>query len=338
MRALAAFTVFTFHFNHVKNGHLTGPEAFPLSFFAEGHIGVAMFMALSGYLFAKLLDGHQISYVPFLWNRLIRLFPLLILVFILYGLTSLDSESVSDYLKRLVRGFIYPIWPNGGWSIAVELHFYILLPILLAVSSRRLVYLVFAIVFSLLLRAGIWLNDGTVHALAYFTVVGGIDQFVLGILAFKKRDWVTGKHIFAVFVAIGIAIYITYFDHLGGFMTNPEFPSPSPIWIIHPFILAMGFSFLIAWYDCSFSMKNAGVSRIVAAIGACSYSIYLLHFFVVFELASWIDANVLELSNIFLILLFSFLSFLCFVPIAYLSYRMIETPPLRYRLPYKIKN
>ena len=37
-------------------------------------------MTLSGYLFAKLTFGIPISYPRFLWNRLIRLAPLLLFV------------------------------------------------------------------------------------------------------------------------------------------------------------------------------------------------------------------------------------------------------------------
>ena len=114
IRALAAFTVFTWHFNHVNDGHLSGPEIFPLSFFAEGHVGVAVFMTLSGYLFAKLLDGRDIHYVPFMWNRLLRLFPLLAFVFVVNGLLYHDLSSLPDYLRRLVGGFVRPLWPNGG--------------------------------------------------------------------------------------------------------------------------------------------------------------------------------------------------------------------------------
>jgi peptidoglycan/LPS O-acetylase OafA/YrhL len=59
LRALATFIVFTWHFLHVNNGHHQTPPIFPLSFLTEGHTGVGLFMTLSGYLFAKLLDGKK---------------------------------------------------------------------------------------------------------------------------------------------------------------------------------------------------------------------------------------------------------------------------------------
>jgi peptidoglycan/LPS O-acetylase OafA/YrhL len=41
----------------------------------EGHTGVALFMTLSGYLFAKPVGDHRIDYPSFLWSRAVRLGP-----------------------------------------------------------------------------------------------------------------------------------------------------------------------------------------------------------------------------------------------------------------------
>lgn len=335
VRAIAAFTVFVWHFNHVNDGQFGAPPMFPGSIFAEGHIGVAIFMTLSGYLFAKLLDGQRIHYAPFLWNRAIRLFPLLGVVFFLYGLRYLGSGDIGAYLMRLMSGFITPSWPNGGWSIAVELHFYLILPLLLAISTRHSALILLVIALSLSIRAGWWLYDGSVQDLAYWTIFGGIDQFVMGIFAFNARRWIIGRHVVAAVLMLLILIYVAYFDALGGFYRNVSYPSPDPIWIVHPTILAIGFSFLLAWYDGSFVFRNQGVARVIATIGACSYSIYLLHFSVVFTMADWINTHVVALTTFPLMLFFALISFLAFFPIAYLSYRVIELPPMRYRKAYK---
>src|SRR5258706_9600151 len=84
VRALAAFMVFTWHFLHYTVGYPVKfgaqPSIFPLALLDEGHTGVSLFMTLSGYLFAKILDGKAVHYAPFFWNRLLRLAPLLLVV------------------------------------------------------------------------------------------------------------------------------------------------------------------------------------------------------------------------------------------------------------------
>src|SRR5262245_13547807 len=89
IRALAAFFVVAWHFTHTRNGFPVPfsyvPAVFPLAILDEGHTGVALFMTLSGYLFAKLLDGKSIDYRAFIWNRALRLLPLLLVVIGIVG-------------------------------------------------------------------------------------------------------------------------------------------------------------------------------------------------------------------------------------------------------------
>jgi len=89
-------------------------------------------MTLSGYLFAKLLNGKNIIYTSFIWNRFLRLAPLLFVVIVLVGLKKhIIDDDLIEYLKRIISGIVKPTLPNGGWSITVEFHFYLILPILL---------------------------------------------------------------------------------------------------------------------------------------------------------------------------------------------------------------
>src|SRR5258706_15678405 len=79
VRAVAIFMVFAWHFTHARNGYPVPfdyvPALFPFSVLDEGHTGVALFMSLSGYLFAKLLDGKSIDYRRFLWYPALRPLP-----------------------------------------------------------------------------------------------------------------------------------------------------------------------------------------------------------------------------------------------------------------------
>lgn len=151
----------------------------------EGHTGVALFMTLSGYLFAKLLDGKSISYPAFFWNRLIRLAPLLLVTFALVAIERyLHHKDVLDFLRYLYRGLVYPTWPNGGWSITTELHFYALLPALLFLARHSKAWLMAVVAAALAVRCLLYIRVGEIQSLAYWTIVGRIDQFTLGIAGF----------------------------------------------------------------------------------------------------------------------------------------------------------
>jgi peptidoglycan/LPS O-acetylase OafA/YrhL len=76
VRAFAVLMVFAWHFTHGTNGYPVPfhyvPSLFPFALFDEGHTSVALFMTLSGYLFALLLAGKSIRYKTFLKNRTLR--------------------------------------------------------------------------------------------------------------------------------------------------------------------------------------------------------------------------------------------------------------------------
>ncbi len=339
VRALAAFLVFTWHFSHFNDGHLTSSPVFPFSIFLEGHVGVALFMTLSGYLFAKLLNGRRIIFSAFIWNRALRLFPLLIVAFLIEGLMRWNGGSpMQPYLGQLLRGFVFPVWPNGGWSIAVELHFYFILPLLLRASENRPQMILLVVLVFLLGRYIYWREFGQVQTLAYWTIVGGIDQFAFGIFAFNCRGLIRGKHALAAIVCVLVLAFIWYFDTLGGFYGIGGYPTRNPIWIVYPTIVGAGFAFLVAWYDGSFKFRNQGLSGLVAKIGACSYSIYLLHFFVVFDVASFVDENLFALTDPLVTTGASVLTFLAFTPVAYASFKFIELPPMAWKLPYQAED
>lgn len=137
LRALAALMVFSWHFTHSAMGVELGatPGFFPLAILDEGHTGVSLFMVLSGYLFAKLLARDDIDYRQFLLNRVLRLLPLLVVFLWIAGIT--EGYDGWPYLERIAEGFIAPLLPGASWSIAIEFHFYLLLPVLMWVSRRR---------------------------------------------------------------------------------------------------------------------------------------------------------------------------------------------------------
>jgi len=333
--ALAAFLVFCWHFLHWSDGYPIpfegAPAFFPAAILDEGHCGVALFMTLSGYLFAKLLDGRRSNYGAFLWNRLIRLGPLFAAMLVtMWVFQTLTDAPPPGYMAMILTGFILPHWPNGGWSIAVELHFYLILPVLLLLMKRS-PWLVLAVIgAAILIRLGIYEQRGEVKSLAYFTILGRIDQFVLGIVAFKFGAILKGRHFSIVAVMTAFLAFYWWFDLAGG----AQLLDHSRLWVIVPTIEGTAFAALIAYYDRSFSPSQRGVSGLVARLGGYSYSIYLFHFFVVFREARLIDTYVVSLSNIYLAITASLVCFVAMLPFGYLSYRFIEGPALAWRKAY----
>lgn len=335
IRGVAALLVFTWHFIHIHNGHESGPVIFPLNVFYEGHTGVALFMTLSGYLFSKLLDNKKIYYWKFIFNRLIRLLPLLLFMIILNGIITLDNWGQTiEYLKKNLTGFVLPNLPNGGWSITVEFHFYLLLPLLLLLNSKRKNILAYILAVTIFTRVLLYFNLGQIQFLSYWTIIGRIDQFILGILAFKYHRLIKGRNKLMILTSLLFLLFYFYFDSIGGFYSNHNYPSSSPIWIFMPTIEGLFYSILTAWYDNSTFPSNSLLHKIMAAAGKYSYSIYLLHFFLVFKMASFIDKYILDLSNTYIALIFSFLCFLIMIPMGHLSYNYIEKPFLKFRVKY----
>ena len=337
LRAFAAFMVFVWHFSWASGSLYAEPPIPPFSLLTEGHTGVALFMALSGYLFAKLLADKKINFRAFIWNRFLRLAPLLILTMVLYAMyKGYRGQALDDYIKLVASGWLYPNLPNGGWSITVEFHFYLILPLLLLLVRKWQYSLFFVLVLALVIRTYLYYKYGEVQVLSYWTLVGRIDQFLLGIMAYQFRNKIAHKHVLMVISTVAFVWFYSWFDNLGGYYQSPSYPSPSAIWIYLPTFEGLFYALLIAWYDNSINHSTGRISRFIALIGNYSYSIYLFHLFFVFEFAAIVDKYIVQSSSIYSTLLLAPVFYLALVPIGYLSFRFIEAPFLKFRTNYII--
>lgn len=173
------------------------------------------------------------------------------------------------------------------------------------------------------------------QSIAYWTIIGRLDQFALGMFFFQIRRHVEGRGRWVAASCIAFLVFWYAFDLNGGFYRSPSYPSPSPVWIVLTSIEGLAYAILIAWYDATTASRSeAWPARFIALIGTYSYSLYLLHFFVVFKMPALVDRYVVDLSNPYVRLLAAVPCFLALLPVAYLSYRFVEAPFLKYRRPY----
>lgn len=136
MRALAALIIVIYH------ARLPG--------LSGGFFGVDVFFVLSGYLITRLLIAEhdrsgRIQLVRFISRRLRRLLPALVLMLAVYLLTSpwvFSSVSTGKHFRDVLLTVFYvvnyasflggPVSVLGHvWTLAVEMHFYLLWPLVL---------------------------------------------------------------------------------------------------------------------------------------------------------------------------------------------------------------
>ncbi|MDI3469688.1 MAG: Acyltransferase 3 [Pseudolabrys sp.] len=337
VRALAVYLVFCWHFLHMTPQFpvpYASAPVFPLALIDEGHTGVALFMTLSGYLFAKLAAGRQIDFGGFLWNRTMRLAPLLAACIAAWAFIGWCTGHPIP-LSRIIDGFVLPTWPYGTWSVSIELHFYLVFPLLLlAVRRYGPLALLGVVAAALLLRFDWWRTYGEVQHLAYWTIFGRIDQFTLGMLFALAPPSRRALNILAAVIAVAFLVFWQVFDQIGGYYDNAG-SSPNPLWIVIPTVEALTWSCLIAWYDgAAFITMPRRLDRALAKIGEWSYSIYLLHFFPAVWLRHVFFTQVGTRSDFYAAWLVATLAFVAFLPVAAMSYIYFERRFLAYRRPY----
>lgn len=140
LRALAIILVFFFHYSIVSGGQ---PEWLP-SVASFGWTGVDLFFVLSGFLissqlFSQINQGQRISFKPFFIKRFFRIVPAFLVTVGIYFCVPYfrEKEALPPLWKFLT--FTQNLGLNlkdygtfsHCWSLCVEEHFYLFLPIIL---------------------------------------------------------------------------------------------------------------------------------------------------------------------------------------------------------------
>ncbi|MGH6612744.1 acyltransferase family protein [Sphingomonas sp.] len=281
LRGVAAVAVMLYHIPHNPTF-----AAFEIPLFSRAYLCVDLFFVLSGFVISfgyydrVVQHFSKASYGDFLINRVARVWPLhlvVALVFMLRILLNVSGEQpvalttanvVANILMVQTWGWGTQALAGNSWSVSTELVAYLVYPLVAIMAFSRWAWLQAAIAVALLLlvaqsglgsRGPLDVNDAN----TILPVLRCLAGFSLGVIAFRvaQRDWckrwMGGWHSFEIVcAAIAFALLIPGGD------------------------VAVVLLFPLLVIACSY---NGRTSRLIMAnpvtfhLGVISYSIYLWH-------------------------------------------------------------
>lgn len=155
VRGLAIAFVLLFHYVN-SSGHVPKLLYYPLLLTRQMWSGVDLFFVLSGLLIGGILLDHRNShnyYSTFYARRIHRIFPLYYLMFagLVIGATLFPQVPMFQgsiplwtfpLFAQNLTGHLFtgaPLWIGVSWSLAVEEQFYLLLPLIVRLCSRKMI-------------------------------------------------------------------------------------------------------------------------------------------------------------------------------------------------------
>lgn len=345
LRAAAAVLVVLYHGCQLLSARIEGRRFVPATDWLyssnpaatlvfEGHTGVALFMVLSGFIFTVGAYGRPVRYGRFLTNRLLRVYPLYLVVAVLGLATQVSLPTFQDLVRILT--FATPAQPYGGvfWTLCVEMQFYLVFPLLNRLLGERgpgaLLRLLVAVS---LLRALVWFSSPAPEphtASLYLGLAGRIDQFLLGMLAawvyVHHGDRLRARWLPPVALALTVGL-LWSFNQVHGFVSD------SPLKLAWSGAEGAVWALVVVAYVANGPAAGA-FSRALARLGEVSFSVYLTHFMVLTVIGEWgwFPGGLPPVWAAFAVTLLVALPLT--VAVSFVTYHAIELPFLRLRRPY----
>lgn len=291
LRALAVLSVVGFH-------------AFP-SWFSGGFIGVDVFFVISGFLISTIifqnLEKETFSFTEFYSRRIKRIFPALLLVLIssyFLGWFVLLSDEYKQLGKHIAAGvgFIsnFILWNESGyfdnsaetkpllhlWSLGIEEQFYIVWPLMLWITWRIKLKLIYITILVLAISFCLNITETRKDILAaFYSPQTRFWELLCGsILA-----WLT-LYIQETYASINnklddqtLANTLSFFGlsllSFGFYTINKNYSFPG-IWAILP---VLGAVLIIAAGPWAWFNRIILSNRLMVKIGLISFPLYLWH-------------------------------------------------------------
>lgn len=321
LRAIAVMAVVLFHLNK---------EWLP-----GGFIGVDVFLVISGYLITSIILKNkqlgQFSFKQFYINRFKRIAPayytMLAIVSVLMAILLITPDF--DFYKQSLYSALYfasnQYFAGFGdyfapasheqallhtWSLAVEMQFYLLLPVIVIFLPKRYLNFVFWILLASISLYVTWeLREPLNSQGLYFSLIARIPEFLLGAVIASSSmgsHWRANQaNLLSLLGAVVLVCSFVFIDE------TTLFPG------LIALIPCLGCALIII--SARGRVNTVLSSSAMVWIGGLSYSIYLWHWPILATFRYFTGAY--QLSLIYSVV-FIFLT----LGISYVSWRWIESP------------
>lgn len=351
LRGLAALLIVFYHGLHVLSFFPRAQGGDPYRFWIqtrnpglalieEGHSAVGFFIVLSGFLFSVSALGKQVIYGAFIRNRILRIAPLFVLILVVGSIANPTSYSFLGVLQTLLLQADFPGAAQGGafsgmfWAVAVEFQLYLIFPFLHHFTERyglRWALACIALCVALRLLAAS-VGSSNPRDIAYAHVLGRLDQFVIGMLAARLFRRIETRRLpwgAISLLAIGLVLgVLTWFNQLGGY------PNAALWKVLWPIVEALTWAPLLLAYTCFAERLPHWLGTPLAGFGTISYSVYLLHNACIATLPRFWYPQLSADPNHQALLFVVCAVLPALIPLAALSYYVVERPFLALRVSY----
>lgn len=319
----------------------------------QGARGVQLFFIVSAftlfYSLSRKYESRSIEIKDFFIRRFFRIAPAFYFSFVFYlcfaiWLNQLDlTGRTSNYtIERILStltftGILSPKWlfslVPGGWSISVEMLFYLFVP-LFFIWVRKLNTAFFLVIATLIISGfstffvlyyDVWRAGNLRENYLFYWFPNQLPIFCLGIVLFyllkdKISQDTLNKNQLKSNVLILFSVLLIGMLAISGGVGGPYFPSH--------FLFAIGF--VIFAYGLGIREKHVLVNKVIIFIGQISFSMYLLHFFVLDTIFILFGDQLQSYLPSSLVLVVLFMSTLVIATVfSYLLYRFIELPGVK---------
>ena len=287
IRGIAAMMVVFYHF---IGWHWPDERAFHVAaLFFNGADAVSFFFVLSGFVlsYKYIHSSAEINIKKYVFKRILRLYPAYVVTVIINYLYWKRHDLGLNIVKEIFWDFHLPLWSEllmvkgqhmyyiPGWTLGVEMALSLLIPILTIAAIKNIKLIIWLIPISMFIGPG-YISIFTMHfclgiLLAYY--FPQIKSYDFKASKYYPYRWLIGLAVFALFS-------LRHFQRMHDF--GAIYNKLAGFFRIDIFHFTGFASFMILLYV----MNNVKIQRwlngkILHFIGKISYSIYLMHWFVV---------------------------------------------------------